>query len=324
MLLSTPRYFGFPSQSYVRTQVGLTNLINAVNGNAPCFVSVLQYPQPKQPVFNKFLFDLDSNDLSIALKDVNSLRAFATKHQITYTVIFSGRKGFHFYFHCKPSTITSYLLGAIHSYIADECKLQTADKHLFGDLRRVIRVPTSRHVTRDGVIGKYYCRYISDADIDKGLKHILQICTSPGENPVTPKAEDTLSDITERFPNFDMHAKTQEEKQRLHFESAATSDAITELNVVVPECLRQHIDDYNPVHVVRYETTCWLKLIKFSNVAIYDFYEHFAWRDWNRQRTRYQVRRAKARPVWCWKLREILGDTYCKDCSLGEKCVIHR
>lgn len=324
MFLSTPRYFGFPSQMYVRTTRGLLNLIQTVNGQAPCFVSVLQYPQKHQPVFDKFVFDLDSDHLSDALEDVRKLRSYAKKLRAKYSIVFSGRKGFHFYIHCMPSLVTSHLLGEVHEFIANHLNLQTADPHIFGDLRRVIRLPTSRYVSSDGIVNGHYCRAISDHDVDKGIAHILNVSKHPGLLPEAPTVDYSLTELMHRMHGFTVRRAKLSDKPRLQFSQRADSSAVTSLNAIVPECLRRHITDYNPIHAIRFETACWLKLCSYSNVAIYDFFESLDWRDWDRSRTRYQVRRAKARPPWCKKLKDAYGSDYCSTCSIGEKSVIHR
>lgn len=323
MFIETPRYFGFPIQTYVRSKEGLANLVDALNGRAPCFVSVLRYPQPLQPVFNKFVFDLDSDDLNKTLDDVKKLREFAKSIRAKYTVVFSGRKGFHFYIHCKPSVITSHFLGKVHAFIAESCKLTTADPHIFGDLRRVIRLPTSRYVSRDGHVNGHYCRHITDTDIDKGIDHILELSEQPGKIPKTPTVDYTFAELTHRLRSFTYVVKEMADTKRVRFATSAESGAITDLDVVVPRCLRHHITDYNPTHIIRFEATCWLKLCKFSKTRIIDFYEQLEWRDWNQRTTNYQTNRARPRPPDCNKLKQSLGEGYCEECSLGGRRVLH-
>jgi len=325
LFTETPRWFGFPQQQYVRTSKGLKNILSEVNGTFPCFISVLTYPEPNIPIFDKLVFDFDyKHGLKKPYSDVSKLKAFCENINVPYTIIFSGQKGFHFYIHFLPSTITSIRLEAAHEGITNSLKFETVDRHLFGDLRRVMRMPTTVYINSKGQANGHYCRYLTKEDFEKGILHIKQISKTPGELPQKPKGTMLFQEFVEHIDNYWKHVFSATNNGTMQFNMNRTQSGIKTFFVIAPTCLRQHIGDINPKHIIRFETSCWLKLIGFDNISIYNFYEKLRWRDWDRQMTRYQVRRAKIRPPRCSKIRSIIGDKYCNECSLGGTYVINR
>ena len=325
MFTETPRWFGFPLQHYIRSKASLLNILETVNGTNPCFISVLVFPEPSKYIFDRLVFDLDSKrGLKEPYKDASKLKDFCTKLNLPCTIIFSGRKGFHFYIHLKPSSVSPVRLEAAHEGLTENLDLKTADRHLFGDLRRVMRMPTTVYIDSEGKKNGRYCRYLTDEDFDKGIMSIKKISKEPGIFPEKPEVNMLFSEFVEHIDNYWKYVFTAENGNgTMEFDVDRDKENIRTFYAIAPLCLRKHIGDTNPKHIIRFETSCWLKLVGYNNISIYDFYEKQHWNDWNRQITRYQVRRGKVRPPKCNRIRSIIGDKYCNDCPLGVACVIN-
>jgi len=301
------------------------NILEEINGAAPCFISVLVFPEPAKHIFDRLVFDFDGkHGLKEPFDDVAKLKEFCIKLNLPHTIIFSGKKGFHFYIHFRPSSVSSIRLEAAHEGLAKNFDLKTADRHLFGDLRRVMRMPTSLHVDSQGKANGHYCRYLTDKEFDNGIMHIKKVSKEPGELPEKPESSMLFSEFVEHIDNYWKYVFTAKNgSESMEFNISRDKENIKTFFTIAPLCMRKQIGDINPKHIIRFETSCWFKLIGYDNISIYDFYEKQHWRDWNRQVTRYQVRRAKVRPPRCNRIKSVVGDKYCRDCSLGGACVIN-
>ena len=101
-------------------------------------------------LIDKVVFDLDSKDLDEAFVDVGILCSRLYDKNISYLVIFSGKKGFHVYGLVKPiklpRDIAGYYLANLQRSLTNG--LETVDTHLIGNVSAMIRVPNTLNGSR--------------------------------------------------------------------------------------------------------------------------------------------------------------------------------
>ena len=305
MLFDFPRYVGFPEQFYVKDREHFFRLFQEYNGKKPVFLSVYKFVTKTKLIPDRIIFDLDSKEnLKFSYIEAKRLSDFFDRKII---IIFSGCKGFHVYIPVKSSSkFAPRLLFLLQQHIKRKLDLRTADSHLFGDMRRLIRYPTSKYVSKYGSNGRY-CRYISMDDFYKGLDHILSLSYTPGQEPQIDYYW-TLEDIVEEKLkiSFDI-LNCNSSKNRNTW--TIRSSAKIQKDVIVHKCLQRIFLD-NPPHIIRFETTAWLKFLGYSDKNIYQFYESLNWIDFSESKTRYQISRVFPRLPDCNKL----SDLFIQDC----------
>jgi len=321
MFSELPRWIGFPNQIYVTSEFARDNLINKFNGKTPCFLSTFVFPSKQEMIVDRATFDLDSKlSLRIPYKDTKKLKYFAEKNEIPYRIVFSGGKGFHFYIFFKSEKGNDEVKTKLYSLqdsLVRALKIEAIDYPTIGRLRFLIRIPTTVYVNGDMQTNGNYCRWIPKEDFELGLRHILEIVKTPGELPKKPEPKHTLNEICELIPNYT-------EKQQ--FNGLQTDFDLTQGGILTPTlealgvpCLQRQITSNEPSELVRMETTCFLKFLGYRDISIIGFFKTLKWRDWNKEKTSYKIRQMKPRLPNCKKLRYVLGDENCKECSFGGK-----
>jgi len=321
MFSELPRWIGFPNQIYVTSEFARDNLINKFNGKTPCFLSTFVFPSKQEMIVDRATFDIDSKlSLRIPYKDTKKLKYFAEKNEIPYRIVFSGGKGFHFYIFFKPEKGNDEIKTKLYSLqdsLVKALNIEAIDYPTIGRLRWLIRIPTTVYVNGNMQTNGNYCRWIPKDDFELGLKHILEIVKTPGKLPKKPEPKHTLNEICELIPNYT-------EKQQ--FNGLQTDFDLTQGGILTPTlealgvpCLQRQITSNEPSELVRMETTCFLKFLGYRDISIIGFFKSLKWRDWNLQKTEYKVHQMKPRLPNCKKLRYVLGEENCKDCSFRRK-----
>jgi len=95
-------------------------------------------------ILDTILFDLDSEDLSVSLKEAKKLITFLQSKDIVPRVYFSGKKGFHVYLDFKEANVSINALRFFAEAVAGKLKLTTVDLKVI-ETARVSRLPFSIH-----------------------------------------------------------------------------------------------------------------------------------------------------------------------------------
>lgn len=329
MWIEFPRYVGFPSQVYVKNIQAFNNLFRLLNGKAPIFVSVNRYTSPTECLVDNVMLDLDTapSRLTRAFNDIKKLVEFCRKKDIEYAVVFSGRKGFHFYIPISP--IPAEEIGDKHKFKKDNLRniiysiqyhltkhlsLLTVDQRLTGRIGHLVRFPTSLYVGEDGKSNGRYCRYLENIEDLKTLKEVLEKASTPG---TIPKFKHTLSleELENLIPGYKRIMKT-----KYPGDDTIARAAMAEPNLdLLPPCLKAYIVKVEPPHLVRFEATAYLKFLGFTDLPILSFYKSLGWRDFDNDYSLLQITSIKPRLPQCKVLSVYLGEEYCKRCFLWKE-----
>lgn len=316
MFTEAPRWFGCPTQQYVTRREGVVSLIKQVSGSAPCYVSEYVFPTETTLRFDRVFMDFDSKDsLKGPYYDCCKMKKFCESLGLPYVIVFSGGKGFHFHFFIKTTNVSLSELWSLHTALAEELRLLTPDHHCFGNLRQIVRVPTSLYINKNGERNGRYCYYLTPRQFDKGIQHAVKLSKEPGILPEKEKSSVSFDEVTEKLSSYKALLFGTSNHQ-LNVGISRTREKISSVNVVAPACLRIGIQEWNPTHDTRFETTCWLKFIGFTDAAITNFYSTLKWRDFEENCTRYQIRRIRSRFPLCYKLKDLTKGKYCTICPI--------
>ena len=159
-----PRFVGNPKQSMIRSQRELNEFIHANNGINTCFTSVYSFNEEATHVLvDKIFLDLDSEKKPHnALYDAQELSTYCfEEYEIPAYIVYSGSKGYHGYVPFAPEWMTVEdgvdAIRAVQTNLVNEARLRTADPKIVGDIRRLCRIPITKHVNRFGQVNGRYC-----------------------------------------------------------------------------------------------------------------------------------------------------------------------
>jgi len=166
------RYFGYPARIKVTTSTKLSTLVDEHNGIHPCHLSISHYKENK-PYLSYIPFDFDGH-INRVLSDTNKLEALLSKHDIPYQIKFSGQKGTHCVIPLtfnpeQPQFVSPQTLSDIQMHCVTECKLETFDYHLRGNINALLRIPYTLHETT-----KKPCVVLRDTDETISIDEVCQ------------------------------------------------------------------------------------------------------------------------------------------------------
>ena len=215
---SFPREVAFPNRRICITEKDFYSFINRYNKIKNVYYSLYACDDKHgfdTSALDKAAFDFDSKDpkslVSQILKFSDDLLNLNLKHLIVY----SGKKGFHVYIMLKNGRKLQFkkdTLHNVHLHLVEQFKI-TPDPQLFGDIKRVLRVPNTLHMSS----GRY-CIPITRDDLKLGMDHIMKKAekqcfdyTFYGKEEFDVAAFDKIS-ITKRYDDVNIPAYKNELK----------------------------------------------------------------------------------------------------------------
>jgi len=125
------------------------------NKETNCFLSVYSFTEYTQEIRNKMsaiidvlVFDFDDSECpSNCLDDINVLLKWASRHNISPRIHFTGGRGFHAFIDIEPIKLehTQEVLRRFSYEMSKAAGFKTNDLCIAGDLERVIRIPNTIH-----------------------------------------------------------------------------------------------------------------------------------------------------------------------------------
>ena len=281
----------------VKDMQELNNYVRMTNGHDNVFVSLydLNYND-----VNKVFFDLDSAEVKQSYNDAVKLTDRLRQDNVDYVVGFSGRKGFHVYAIIKPLKLPPASLKStlrhIQEYYADGIK--TADTHVFGDIRRMVRYPNT--LNRDS-----YSTPLPPDFSNLTLKEILL------------RAKNPYNDVTYEVVPKDMSSfiSTKEyEYKQIDIDRFNPPPSLKLLKPLIRPCIYEAIQEKEPRHFIRVDFVLELMFMGYSEEAVFDVIKDLHWRDFNEKITKYQIHNVfmhKYLPPSCKHLEAYVRCTHC-------------
>jgi hypothetical protein len=161
---SFPREVAFPWRMRCENKEIFYKQINNHNGLKNVYYSLYD----ASGVIDKVGFDYDSLHPEQLVGDLQKASDYLIKKNLKHTIMFSGKKGFHLYVFCKITPLKNPKDALKNFQLTFEKETETKpDPQLYGDVRRVLRVPNTFHLG-----GSRYCIPITREDLEKGFAHI--------------------------------------------------------------------------------------------------------------------------------------------------------
>lgn len=292
---SSPQRFG--NQFKVSKREDVVELLKIWNGAMNCGISVCTF-KGEVPYLIYLPFDFDSDSLEKSWQDAMKLYNWIVDDGYDVSIQYSGFRGFHVLISVVPKYYSRGQVKAIQKYYKNMLNLKTCDPQIFGDIRRLIRIPGSLHAGKFKKVKKKGWQRIDGGGYAMSMKH------TDGE----------LLDIDEIFddtyPDYE-------------FENINGNCSYTIPLHPLP-CVDTNMDNKEPGHLIRYSyVTYHLKTGKTPE-EIYSMLEErhsegkkYEWDDWSKGYTLTQIMHIASNdnynPLSCKSLKSM---GYC----IGTEC----
>jgi hypothetical protein len=294
-LLDVPfgvRYVGCWEQQPVRSTKQVLEFIKEHNGIDNVGISMCVYKHGVPHLL--FLpFDFDSEkDIRLAWLDAKELyNKFVDKGYRTI-ITYSGKKGFHVYLKVKPKFYPRKQIAFVQESYKKHYALKTMDEQLFGDIRRLMRVPYTLNMKGE------YCKVLSQTEgKELDLDDII--------NPINIKSK------------FDKPYSIPEELEPREY--PCLEKLICDRKFWIKYHPRHK---YEPAQLVRYSWVAMKLLNGEEPEDILAEASSFGWDDWDEEETAKQIDQIAGRgdyyPLSCASLRS-MGWCVVSDCKFNYK-----
>jgi hypothetical protein len=312
----TPRAFGNPNQTIVKSPDELHRLISMNYGKFPEFISHNSYPsvtknqggfeEPAQVNVSKFFFDFDADRKpENAQLDAIKVLDFADEENLPVLPVFSGSKGFHTYLALEPTvynygTFLKDATRAVHIWMKQTLGLRTIDLQC-AEPRRLCRIFYTPHVKRDKKKNEMYANgmyctpmrqdWVRDWKIDQ----IMRYATHPEQINYTPKGDLlTLDQFLDRFDiNIERTLATKiddgETKRNSLVEYIPVNNDYIKSILPHPCVHSQIVNNPNPPHYARFAAATWFREIGLDRGVAFKFFEKMNYVDYKPDVTAAQI-----------------------------------
>jgi len=286
-----PREVGIPYRITVWSEDEFDKHIISANHIKPVYVSVYD----KTYNIDKAVIDIDSRNISTSYTVAKIIYDKINDIGSDAIVVFSGRKGFHIYFLVDGISgdinEKKYMLKTVQSLICSnndkrikeygikkEIYYSSIDTHLFGDIKRLIRVPNTWNKTRYAVPLPYDW-------YDMSISDILEYSTEP-KYECKKLRKPVIVDINKVKVRYNKPIKREGE----YIFSVNPSGVYDFLRYMIRPCILEELmTNSNPPHYIRFNLVCELYWLGFSEWDICEIIKSMNWDDYNENITQYQV-----------------------------------
>jgi hypothetical protein len=162
VFLNFPRDVADPKRQTVTNVNDFKSWLKRRNGVTDCFISVYG---DRQKIIDKIFIDIDA-----PYDEMMKLHRWLEARNYKHTIFFSGG-GYHIYVFTERANLSfpKNALRTAQIYLTDESGVN-ADRQVFGDVKRVARIPNTFNPKRG-----LYCIPLGREDIEKGENYIKKI-----------------------------------------------------------------------------------------------------------------------------------------------------
>ncbi len=257
------------------TEDDIKKFIDENNGERMCAISICAY-RGDEKILLYVPFDFDDKDRSLAFYDAVKLTDYCRIMGWQFIMVDTTHKGYHVWIPCREKTYEKDVLRNFQIYLKDKLDLKTVDEQLFGDVRRLLRIPMTYHEKTHRL-----CGYVRMED-----------------RGVLPDLNDFMK--TERcyYSNYNKNIEintgedTNAWKMQEQIKPSKLSDKLRKSIVPaksIKPCLEKYIRVENPTAWIRAMMTAHLYRRGWDKEKIFNFYKSLNWIDWNETVTNYHL-----------------------------------
>ena len=259
------------------------------------------YDTNEQVLLDKFVFDLDGEDLNEVFAEVDILASRLHDRSIPYLVLFSGKKGFHVYGLLKsiklPREVAGYYLGNLHRSLINN--LKCIDMHLVGNISAMIRIPNTLNDGR-------YCTPLPFEFRKMNIEEILDYSKTQHTLNFFPGELRTIQELAGDL-KVPQKNDSEEFKDEIKVGSIPSMEILEDL---IRPCVIKEIQKSNPGTVARVNFTSEMMFAAFTPKQILEVIKKLDWDNFDERMTKYQISKVferRLKPYSNSKLKEAFG-----------------
>jgi len=152
---SPPKY---ARQIPVKSRDEVVDILKIYNGVYNCGISMCSFIN-EVPHLLYLPFDFDSSkDLKLAWDDASKLYNMLVDCNYDVTLNFSGFRGYHIVLSVYPRPYTRPQIRVAQKFFTEVLGLKTQDKQIFGDIRRLLKIPGTVHCGKFEKVNSHWKR----------------------------------------------------------------------------------------------------------------------------------------------------------------------
>ncbi len=237
--------------------------------------------------------ELANKVLGEVWKDAQSLVRFCKSKSIPVVSVFSGL-GVHCHVLYQEETEPVKRKTSISNWFVDECGLNTHDRQIIPDTRRILRIPNSQRVDKGDGTGVWCIPITEDEVLNNSVHDLLQRCSSPKDIPYhdryRPENRPEM-ELKEGYEDPDV-----EEVRSVELKGQDINQEIPELtewiirNSIPFPCVQERVLSANPHHMVRFNAAAFLLQSGYSPSEVIDILGNVGWVDYDKGITTKMVK----------------------------------
>lgn len=278
----------------------------------------------KDSVFDNSLTDLQKiesmrTDESLAeevlgevWKDTQSLVRKCKEESIPVVSVFSGL-GIHCHLLYKHRVNPIKEKVSISNYFIEKCNLNTWDRQIVTDARRILRIPNSKRIDGPSVHTSFCIPITENEVLENNIHDLLERCKEPKDIPFHQRYK--IENRPEMEVKEDYTEANEETVGTVQLHKRSVDDSVPELyewivrNSIPLPCVRERFLQSNPNHMIRFNGVVFLYQAGYSIEDVRDIIRNIGWIDYDESITKKMTKQ-----IWNRKYSE---STCSKIKSLG-------
>jgi len=312
-------------QSFVHSNSEMDLFVDTMQDERDLYSSICKFDSNMTPILGDVAFDFDSemkdtywsknitekekiaemrNDEKVAenvlgsvWEDVQGLVQMCVDESIPLLTVFSGM-GVHCHILYQTETEPQQKKVSTTQRFVEKCELETWDRKILTDLRRVLRIPNSKRFDGDEFTGVYNIPITEKEVLNNTLHDLLERSAEPKtiehydryreENRPEMKVYDGYEDIEYQDVQVDI------ENNPTGVRTDGWIEWVIDECIPLP-CLSKRFKSYNPHHYVRLSGVIHLFNAGFSPSEVIEIISSLGWKDFKLSKTQSYVKQIYSR-----------------------------
>jgi hypothetical protein len=219
--------------------------------------------------------------------DAQSLVKRCKRDNIPAVTVFSGL-GVHVHMLYKDRVNPVEEKVSTSNYYIDECDLNTYDRQIITDTRRILRIPNSQRVD-DGVSAGVWCIPITEDEVLNNTIHdLLERCASPKDIPFHDRyRKENRPEMETKQGYEDVDGNTTGTEPLRNSVTTELNSGMKEIikDCIAMPCIKERFFTQNPHHMVRFNGVAFLYQAGFHPEEVREIIRNIGWIDYDEEIT---------------------------------------
>lgn len=230
--------------------------------------------------------DLAYKILGEVWDDAQSLVRGCREENIPVITVFSGL-GVHSYllFQEKVEPVEEKVTTSMH--FVEKCDLSTYDRKIISDTKRILRIPNSQRVDKNGPAGAWCIPMTESEVLNNSLMDLLERCSSPKNIPMHNRYKENNRPIMRVYEGVDV----EDVNNAGSIEYKGDAEVPENLEYIIENCIplpcvRKRFLSKNPDHMIRFAGVVHLFQAGFGLEEVQEIISKIGWIDYDRKITK--------------------------------------